>query len=111
MVAAISEEVEKGGGTMPAEVAGRCGFLATVGRNTTGAVAARLATNPGANGWAVLFRTELEDSSGSGVWEGGAGAVRMVTGAVASFGATTGDDITMLAVLTAEYDPFPLAMP
>lgn len=66
-----SDEVEKGGPTIDTEVAGRGALLVTTGRNTTGAVAARLVTNPGLKGRAVLLRTELEESSGSGVWGGG----------------------------------------
>lgn len=99
-LAGSSDVVEKGGPTIDTEVAGRWALLVTTGRNTTGAVAARLVTNPGLKGRAVLLTTELEESSGSGVW--GGGMVEMDTWPVIGLGATVGGDITTLAVLTAE---------
>ena len=71
----LSSPAEKGCCTTATET-GRGALLATAGRKTTGAVAARLLMKPGANGRAVRFRTELEGISGSGV---GVGAVRVDT--------------------------------
>ena len=44
--------------------AGRWGFFATDGRNTTGAVADLLVIKPGAKGRAVRLRTLLDKTSG-----------------------------------------------
>lgn len=64
-----SDAAENDGTTTDTET-GLGVFLLTAGRNTTGAVAARLITQPGANGRAVLFNTELAGSSGRGVGGG-----------------------------------------
>jgi hypothetical protein len=96
-----SVEVENVDGKTAAE-AGRWDLFVVAGRNTTGAVEDRLVTKPGAKGRAVLLRTLLEGSSGSGDSAGGAGAVRIVTEAVAGLVATGGEDVAMLPMLTAE---------
>ena len=66
-----SEEVENGADAIIAE-AGRWGFFATGGRNTTGAVADLLVMKPGAKGRAVRLRTLLDETSGIGDSEGAA---------------------------------------
>lgn len=73
-----SDVVENGDATTATET-GLGVFLLTVGRKTTGAVAARWVMKPGAKGLAVLFKTELAGSSGRGAGGGGITASAEVT--------------------------------
>jgi len=72
-------------------------FFAELGLKTTGAVAARWLTQPGANGLAVLLCTELaaDESACSGN-----------APAIDGMGVWTGDDNTTLVLLTTKGSPF-----